>query len=93
MILLLIIMAVLTLPAQANVTCYLQGNSAGINPSLARPALDIGGGSLDVDSAIQWLINQVRGCSNCSTKVDVVVIRSASGSGYNEPIYAMKGKG
>ena len=90
-ILLLVIMAVLALPAQANVTRYLQGNSADINPSLAGPALDIGGGGSDVDSAIQWMINEVRGCSNCSTKVDVVVIRSAGGAGYNEPIYAMEG--
>lgn len=84
---------VLTLgsPAEAKVVRYLQGNSADVNPSLAGPAHDFGGGGPDVDPAIQWMINQVRGCNDCSTKVDVVVIRSSGDEGYNAPILAMNG--
>ncbi|HEY9675886.1 MAG TPA: Type 1 glutamine amidotransferase-like domain-containing protein [Waterburya sp.] len=82
---------VLAFPAEANVMRYLQGSSTDVNPQLAGPALNLGGGGVDVDEAIQWMINQVRGCTNCSTTVDVVVIRSSGGAGYNAPISAMNG--
>ncbi len=78
-------------PAEAKVTRYLNGNAADVNPSLAGPAHDFGGGGPDVDPALQWMINQVRGCANCSTNVDVVVIRSSGDDGYNAPILAMNG--
>ncbi len=62
-----------SLPAQARVIRYLTGNSADVVPVLVGPAHDFGGGGTDVDPAIQWMINQVRGCTDCTTKVDVVV--------------------
>jgi hypothetical protein len=45
-------------------------------PKLAGPVHNLGGGGPDVDDAIQWMINQVRGGSNSNTKVNVLVISS-----------------
>lgn len=78
-------------PAIAEVTRYLRGNPADIELLGSGPVLDLGGGGADVDAAIQWMINQVRGCNDCNTKVDVAVIRSSGSAGYNTPIYNMKG--
>lgn len=77
--------------AEATVTRYLKGNAADVSPALYGPAFNLGGGGADVDPAIQWMIDQVRGCTGCSTKVDVVVLRSSGSDGYNAPIYAMNG--
>ncbi|HEX2618789.1 MAG TPA: Type 1 glutamine amidotransferase-like domain-containing protein, partial [Phototrophicaceae bacterium] len=82
--------------AQARVMQYQKGNSADVNPPLSGMVYDLGGGGRDVDPAIQWMINQVRGCSNCATKVDVVVIRSSDDDpsdddAYNQPIMNMQG--
>lgn len=60
-------------------------------PSLAGPVLSLGGGGPDVENAIQWMINQVRGCTDCATKVNVVVIRTYANHDYNRVINAMKG--
>lgn len=78
-------------PGQAKVTRYLTGNAADVSPVLVGPAHDLGGGSTDVDAAIQWMIDQVRGCTSCSTKVDVVVLRATGSNGYNDYIFAMNG--
>ena len=75
----------------AKETRYLTGNAADVKPRLAGPSLDLAGGSTDVTEAIQWMINQVRGCDECSTKLDVVVLRSSGGAGYNDLIYGLKG--
>jgi cyanophycinase len=37
------------------------------------------------------MINQVRGCTNCSTKIKVVVIRAAGDDSYNSVIYRLQG--
>ncbi|HWN40804.1 MAG TPA: Type 1 glutamine amidotransferase-like domain-containing protein [Thermoanaerobaculia bacterium] len=87
----LLLAAALTLPAQAKVTRYLTGNAGDVVISMAGPAHDFGGGSTDVDAAIQWMIDQVRGCTSCSTKVDVVILRSSGSNGYNDYIFAMNG--
>ncbi|HEY0005302.1 MAG TPA: hypothetical protein VGB17_10880 [Pyrinomonadaceae bacterium] len=76
---------------EAKVTRYLTGNAADVNPPLSGPAHDFGGGGTDVDQAIQWIIDQVRGCTGCATKVDVVILRSSGSNGYNDYIYAMNG--
>jgi cyanophycinase len=89
--LLLIILSLLSTGAEAREKRYIKGNPADINPPLAGPAYDLGGGGLDVDEAIQWTINQARGCTNCSSKVDVVVIRASGEDAYNQPIYDMNG--
>jgi cyanophycinase len=86
-----VLLAVSTFPAEAKVTRYLTGNAADVSPVLAGPAHDFGGGSTDVDAALQWIIDQVRGCTSCSTKIDVVIVRSSGADGYNEYIYAMNG--
>jgi cyanophycinase len=88
---LLLLAAALALPAQAKVTRYLTGNAADVAVSLTGPAHDFGGGSTDVDAALQWIIDAVRGCTSCSTKIDVVILRSTGSNGYNDYIYAMNG--
>lgn len=85
------LLAVSAFPAEAKVTRYLTGNAADVSPVLAGPAHDFGGGSTDVDAALQWIIDQVRGCTSCSTKIDVVILRSSGSNGYNDYIYAMNG--
>jgi cyanophycinase len=84
------------LSAEARVMQYLKGNPADVNPPLSGPVYNLGGGGSDVDPAIQWMINQVRGCGNCATKVDVVVIRlpdddPSDDDAYNQPIMKMQG--
>ncbi|MEP7012365.1 MAG: peptidase S51 [Acidobacteriota bacterium] len=77
--------------AEAKVTRYLTGNAADAVASLTGPSHDLGGGGLDVDAAIQWMIDQARGCTNCSTKIDVVILRSTGSDGYNASVAAMNG--
>lgn len=77
--------------ASAKVTRYLTGNAADVAPVLVGPAQDLGGGGTDVDAALQSMIDQVRGCTSCSTKVDVVVLRATGSNGYNDYIFAMNG--
>jgi cyanophycinase-like exopeptidase len=87
----LLLATLMTAPAQAKVTRYLTGNAADVVVSLAGPAHDLGGGGTDVDAALQWIIDQVRGCTSCSTKIDVVILRASGSNGYNDYIYAMNG--
>ncbi|HYP51992.1 MAG TPA: Type 1 glutamine amidotransferase-like domain-containing protein [Pyrinomonadaceae bacterium] len=77
--------------AQAKVTRYLTGNGGDVAPALFGPAHDFGGGGTDVDAAIQWMIDQARGCTTCAAKVDVVILRSTGADGYNDYIFAMNG--
>ena len=77
--------------AEAKVTRYLTGNAADVAPPLFGPAHLLGGGGVDVDAAMQWLIDEVRGCTSCPAAVDVVVLRAAGADGYNEYLYAMNG--
>lgn len=88
---LVVLLVVSVFPAHAKVTRYLTGNAADVSPALAGPAHDFGGGGTDVDAALQWIIDKVRGCTSCSTKVDVVILRSSGSNGYNDYIYAMNG--
>lgn len=91
LLLLLLTAAVLAPPAEAKVTRYLTGNAADVVVPLAGPAHDFGGGGTDVDAALQWIIDKVRGCTSCATKVDVVILRSSGSNGYNDYIFAMNG--
>jgi cyanophycinase len=91
LLLLLLTAAVLAPPAQAKVTRYLTGNAADVVVPLAGPAHDFGGGGTDVDAALQWIIDKVRGCTSCATKIDVVILRSSGSNGYNDYIFAMNG--
>jgi cyanophycinase len=87
----LLLAVALGVPAQAKVTRYLTGNAADVVVPLAGPVHDFGGGGTDVDAGLQWIIDQVRGCTSCSTKIDVVILRSTGTDGYNDYIYAMNG--
>jgi|SRR3954471_298910 len=86
-----LLLALLAVPAHAKVTRYLTGNAADVVVPLAGPAHDFGGGGTDVDAGLQWIIDQVRGCTSCSTKIDVVILRATGTNGYNDYIYAMNG--
>jgi cyanophycinase-like exopeptidase len=90
-ILALMLVSMLAAPAHAKVTRYLTGNAGDVVIAMAGPAHDFGGGGTDVDAALQWIIDQVRGCTSCSAKVDVVILRSSGSNGYNDYIYAMNG--
>lgn len=87
----LLLAVLLVIPAQAKVTRYLTGNAADVVVPQAGPAHDFGGGGTDVDAGLQWIIDQVRGCTSCSTKIDVVILRATGSNGYNDYIYAMNG--
>ena len=75
---------------EAKETRYLTGNEADVRPKLYGPAYNLAGGG-DVAPAMQWMINEVRGCDACATKLDVVVLRSSGAEGYNDFIYKMNG--
>jgi cyanophycinase len=77
--------------AEGKITRYLSGNGADVQPVPAGPVLNLGGGGTDVDAALQWMIDKARGCTNCATKVDVVVLRASGSNGYNDYILAMNG--
>ena len=85
----LLVLALVSVEAKA--TRYLTGSAADVSPRLYGPALDLGGGGSDVDEGIQRMIDEVRGCDACATKVDVVVLRASGADGYNEYIYKMNG--
>ncbi len=75
-----LLIALFPSPARAEVWHKPDGNAEDVNPQLVGPAYDLGGGGRDVDRAIQWTINQVRGCEDCPTKVDLVVLRFLTGA-------------
>ncbi len=70
-----LLMALFPSPAQAKVWHKLDGNPEDVNPQLVGPVYDLGGGRADVVPAIQWTIDKVRGCEDCSKTVDLVVLR------------------
>ena len=77
--------------ADAVETRYLTGSAADVRPRLHGPAYHLQGGGTDVAAAMQWMIDEVRGCTACATKLDVVVLRSSGADGYNDFIYKMNG--
>lgn len=89
--LLLLTFFCLPVSSEAKITRYLTGSSADARPALFGPVHNLGGGGADVDSAIQWMIDEARGCTNCSAKVDVVILRASGSNGYNAYIFAMNG--
>ncbi|MFL6228553.1 MAG: cyanophycinase [Pyrinomonadaceae bacterium] len=89
--LLLVFIGVCAAPASAKATRYLTGSVADVRPPLRGPAYDLAGGGTDVAEALQWMIDQVRGCETCDAKLDVVVLRASGEAGYNDFIYKMHG--
>jgi cyanophycinase len=67
------------------------GSASDVSPRLHGPALDLGGGGSDVAEGIQRMIDEVRGCDACATKLDVVVLRASGADGYNDYMYKMSG--
>jgi cyanophycinase len=88
---LLVLLALACARAEAKEARYLTGSAADVRPKLHGPAYDLAGGGPDVAPALQWLINKVRGCDACQTKLDVVVLRASGADGYNDFIYKMDG--
>jgi cyanophycinase len=77
--------------AEAKEARYLTGSAADVRPKLHGPAYHLQGGGTDVAAALQWMIDRVRGCEKCETKLDVVVLRASGADGYNDFIYKMNG--
>lgn len=75
----------------ARMTRYQIGHPIDVDPPLFGPALIFDGGGEDVAEALQWLIDEVRGCSSCATRLDVVVLRAYGSDDYNAYIAAMAG--
>jgi cyanophycinase len=86
-----LVVAVFTAASEAKETRYLTGSAADVEPKLSGPAHVLGGGSNDDTESLQWMINHVRGCNDCSTKLDVVVLRCSGGDDWNEFMYALDG--
>lgn len=82
---------VAALSAFAGTTRYLSGNPSDVHPELHGPAYHFQGGGDDVDAAFQWMIDQVRGCTDCDTKLDLVVLRASGDDDYNDYLLAMEG--
>lgn len=93
LLLVLTAQVVFTARAEAKETRFMTGNAADVKPGkLHGPAYHLQGGGTDVDAAFQWLIDRVRGCvGDCRVKLDVVVLRSSGGDGYNDYLFKMKG--
>ena len=90
-VLLLIVAIVLVFRPLVKSYSYLEKNLASFSLQQATPVYNFGGGGLDVDEAIQWMINQVRGCYSCTRRVNVIVIRHSGTNAYNQAILAMDG--
>jgi cyanophycinase len=88
----LILLLLLQVSAAGAVKRYLTGNKQDVRPGeLHGPVFNIGGGGQDVDEALQWMINKVRGCESCPAKVDFVVLRASGADGYNSPVSRLSG--
>ncbi|MEZ0371909.1 MAG: cyanophycinase [Candidatus Sericytochromatia bacterium] len=70
---------------------YLSGPAADMTPMLHGPALLLAGGGSDVVEGMQWQIDQARGCSDCPTKLDMVVLRASGADGYNSMLSEFRG--
>lgn len=81
----------LALPLHAALTRFDTGNPADVAPQLHGPILHLAGGGGDVDAAYQEVIDRIRGCSDCATTIDIVVLRASGADGYNEYLQAMRG--
>lgn len=77
--------------ANADVIHYLSGSSEDVKPKLKGPIIYLAGGGGDVDEGFQWMIDKTRGCTDCETKLDVVVLCAACADSYNDYLQTMKG--
>jgi cyanophycinase len=70
---------------------YPTGNALDVEPPLHGPAHLLAGGGGDLDEAFRWWIDEVRGCTDCDVKLDVVVLRASGADGYNDYLAAFDG--
>jgi cyanophycinase len=75
----------------ASLVRFFSGNDVDVKPKLHGPYLILVGGGGDQDEAMQAAIDGVRGCTDCDTKLDVVVLRASGEDGYNPWFMALKG--
>lgn len=88
----LLILLFLCTALHADVKRFFVGNPQDVTPQLHGPAFHFQGGGTDIDAAFQWMFDQVRGCADCDTKLDVVVLTAyEDDDGYNDYLLAMKG--
>ncbi|HLA12341.1 MAG TPA: hypothetical protein VJ023_17275 [Pyrinomonadaceae bacterium] len=64
-------------PNQFKMKRFSSGNAHDVLPKLFGPVLDLDGGSKNLEG-FQPTIDKVRGCTDCSSKVDVVVISTTA---------------
>ncbi|HJT18616.1 MAG TPA: cyanophycinase [Thermoanaerobaculia bacterium] len=76
--------------AHADLKIFLAGHPADVHPKLHGPVLDLAGSSAE-PAALQAMVDAVRGCSDCDTTLDVVVIRASGDQGLNEVFMKLKG--
>ena len=86
-----ILMLLCNLPLQADLVRFFTGNVKDMTPRLHGPALHLAGGGGDHREAMQWMIDEIRGCSDCETTIDVVVLRASGGDGYNQFFAKLQG--
>jgi cyanophycinase len=77
--------------AHADLVRFFSGNETDVKPKLHGPYLILAGGGSDQDEAMQAAIDGVRGCNDCDTKLDVVVLRASGAEGYNPWFMGLKG--
>ena len=69
---------------------YSSGSAADVHPPLHGPVLDLAGSSAE-ETALQAMVDAVRGCTDCDAKLDVVIIRASGESGLNPVFMGLKG--
>lgn len=77
--------------ARAELTRFHTGNADDVRPRLHGPVLLLTGGGGDVTTGLQEAIDRIRGCSDCQSTIDVVVIRASGADGYNPYFMGMRG--
>lgn len=86
-----LLLVLLSFSAGADLKRFQSGNPKDVAPRLHGPALHLAGGGGDHTEAMQWMVNEVRGCTDCDAKIDVVVLRSSGADGYNDFFMELKG--
>ena len=74
----------------AALAVLLAGNAADVHPPLHGPVLDLAGSDAE-PSALQAMVDAVRGCSHCPPKLDVVIVRASGEDGLNPVFMALDG--
>jgi cyanophycinase len=76
--------------AHAALVRYWSGSQVDVSPVLHGPVLDLAGSSAE-ETALQEMVDRVRGCHDCAAKLDVVVIRASGSDGLNPVFMSLHG--